>query len=100
MTAQPRKHRDREPGPADLPRRASGPPPPDDDIAAGTASRAGRDAHGGWLACSGDEAARLTGPSRDLPYDQMRRGDLAYVKAGRRCLITRRHLQQFLGIAS
>jgi hypothetical protein len=25
----------------------------------------------------------------------MRRGDLAYVKVGRRCLITRRHLQQF-----
>jgi hypothetical protein len=100
MTAQPRKHRDREPGPVDSPRRTAGPPPPDDDIAAGTASRAGRDAHGGRLACSADEAARLTGPSRDLPYGQLRVGDLAYVKAGRRCLITRRHLQQFFGIAS
>jgi hypothetical protein len=26
--------------------------------------------------------------------------DLACAKAGRRCLITRRHLQHFLGIAS
>ena len=99
MTALPRKHRDREPGPADLPRRASG-PPPGDDIAAGTASRAGRDSHGGRLAYSVDEAARLTGLSRDLLYDQMRRGNLANVKVGRRRLITRQHLQQFLGIAS
>ena len=99
MTARPRQHRDREPGPADLPRRASG-PPPGDDIAAGTASRAGQDSHGGRLAYSVDEAARLIGLSRDLLYDQMRRGNLANVKVGRRCLITRQHLQQFLGIAS
>ena len=99
MTAQPRRHRDREPGPAASPRRASGPPPPEDDIAAGTASRAGPDSHSG-LVSSVDEAARLTGPSRDLLYDQMRLGDLAHVKVGRRCLITRQHLQQFLGIAS
>jgi hypothetical protein len=78
---------DRQPGPAAFRRRASG-PPPDDDIAAGTASRACRDAHGGRLACSADEVARLTGPSRELLHGQMRRGDLAYVKAGRRCLIT------------
>jgi hypothetical protein len=100
MTAQPRRHRDREPGPAASLRRASGPPPPDDDIAAATASRAGWDAYGGWLACSADEAARLTGPSRDLLYGQMCRGDLARAKTGRRCLITRRHLQHFLGIVS
>jgi hypothetical protein len=30
----------------------------------------------------------------------MCRGDLAWAKVGRRCLIARRHLQQFLGIAS
>jgi len=30
----------------------------------------------------------------------MHLGDLADVKVGRRCLITRQHLQQFLGIAS
>ena len=100
MTAQPRKHRDREPGPAASPRRASGPPPPEDDIAAGTASRAGRDSHSGPVSYSSDEAARLTGPSRDLLYGQMHLGDLAHVKVGRWCLITRHHLQQFLGIAS
>jgi len=100
MTAQPRRHRDREPGPAASLRRASGPPPPDDDIAAGTASRAGRDAHGGRLACSADEAALLTGPSRDLLYGQTCLGNLACAKVGRRCLITRRHLQHYLGIAS
>ena len=100
MTARPRKHRDREPGPAAFLRRASGPPPPDDDIAVCTASRVGRDAHGGRLAYSADEAARLTGPSRDLLYGQMRLGDLAYVEAGRRRPITLQHLQQLLGIAS
>ena len=52
------------------------------------------------LAYSIDEAARLTGLSRDLLYDEMRRGNLAYVKVGRRRLITRHHLQQFLGDAS
>ena len=55
---------------------------------------------GGRLAYSVDEAARLTGLSRDLLYDEMRRGNLAYVKVGRRRLITRQHLNQFLGIAS
>ena len=99
MTAQPRKHRDREPGPAAFLRRASGPPPPDDNITAGTASRAGQDAHGGRLAYSADEAALLTGPSRDLQCGQMCLDNLACAKVGRRCLITRRHLQQFLGIA-
>ena len=52
------------------------------------------------LAYSVDEAARLTGLSRDLLYDEMRRGNLTYVKVGRRRLITRRHLQQFLDDAS
>ncbi len=99
MTALPRKHRDRELGSADLPRRTSG-PPPGDDTAAGIASRADRDSHGEWLAYSGDEAARLIGLSRDLLHDQMRRGNLANVKVSRRRLITRQHLQQFLGIAS
>lgn len=52
------------------------------------------------LAYSVNEAARLTGLSRDLLYDQMRRGNLPYVKIGRRRLITRQHLEQFLGVAS
>lgn len=99
MTAQPRRHRDREPGPADSPRRASGPPPPENGTAAGTASRAGRDPHGGRPACSIGEAARLTGLSRDLLDNQMRRCDLACVKAGTWRLFTCRHLQQFPGIA-
>ena len=47
-----------------------------------------------------DEAAAITGLSRDLLYDQMRRGNLSYIKIGRRRLITRQHLQQFLGLAS
>ncbi len=50
------------------------------------------------LAYSVEEAARLTGLSRDLLYDQMRCGNLAYLKIGRRRLITRQHLEQFLGI--
>ena len=99
MTAQPRRHHDRKPGPADVPRRTSG---------SGAARRrqhrgrqpAGQDPHSGRLAYSVDEAARLTGLSRDLLYDEMRRGNLASVKVGRRRLITRQHLQQFLGIAS
>jgi excisionase family DNA binding protein len=52
------------------------------------------------LAYSVDEAARLTGLSRDLLYDEMRRGNLMYLKIGRRRLITRQHLEQFLGITS
>ena len=52
------------------------------------------------LAYSVDEAVQLTGLSRDLLYDQMRRGKLTYVKVGRSRLITRHHLQQFLGDAS
>ena len=78
MTAQPCKHRDREPGPVDSPRRTTG-PPLEGDIAPGAAGCAGRDSRGGRLAHSADEAARLTGPSRDLLYGQMRRGDLAYI---------------------
>jgi excisionase family DNA binding protein len=50
------------------------------------------------LAYSADEAAHLTGLSRDLLYEQMRRGNLSYVKVGRRRLITRQHLEQFLGL--
>ena len=79
-----------------MPRRIPDPAPPGDDSAAA----ASQDPHGGRLAYSVDEAARLTGLSRDLLYDEMRRGHLASVKVGRRRLITRQHLQQFLGIAS
>jgi excisionase family DNA binding protein len=50
------------------------------------------------LAYSVNEAARLTGLSRDLIYDEMRRGNLDYIKVGRRRLITRQHLERFLGM--
>ena len=48
------------------------------------------------LAYSVDEAAAITGLSRDLLYDQMRVGKLAYLKVGRRRIITRQHLETFL----
>ena len=50
------------------------------------------------LAYSVEETARLTGLSRDLLYDEMRRGNLPYLKVGRRRLITRHHLRQFLSL--
>jgi excisionase family DNA binding protein len=48
------------------------------------------------LAYSVAEAALVTGLSRDLLYDQMRTGKLAYLKVGRRRIITRRSLDAFL----
>ena len=48
------------------------------------------------LAYSVDEAAAITGVSRDLLYDQMRVGKLAYLKVGLRRIITRQHLVAFL----
>ncbi len=52
------------------------------------------------LAYSVDEAAQITGLSRDLLYSQMRTGRLAYLKVGRRRIITRQHLEAFLTRAS
>ena len=52
------------------------------------------------LAYSVDEAAAITGLSRDLLYDQMRAGNLLYLKIGRRRIITRQHLEAFLAIAA
>jgi excisionase family DNA binding protein len=52
------------------------------------------------LAYSVDEAAHITGLSRDLLYDQMRAGRLAYLKVGRRRIITRQHLEAFLAKTS
>ena len=99
MTAQSRRHHDRKAGPVGSPRHATQQVPPGDDSAA-AAGRSGQDPHGGRLAYSVDEDGRRTGLSRDLLYDEMRRGNLAYVKVGRRRLITRQHLNQFPGIAS
>ena len=52
------------------------------------------------LAYSVDEAATVTGLSRDLLYDQMRTGKLGYLKVGRRRIITREHLAAFLALRS
>jgi excisionase family DNA binding protein len=99
VTRQPGRSHGARPGPDGPPRHSPGPAPPEDDTAA-AASLAGPDPQSGRLAFSVDETARLTGLSRDLLYDEMRRGNLAYIKVGRRRLITRQHLNQFLGIAS
>ena len=99
MTTQPRQHHDRKPGLARRSQTTGNPAPPGGDITA-AADRSGQDPYSGRLAYSVDEAGRLTGLSRDLLYDEMRRGNLASVKVGRRRLITRQHLNQFLGIAS
>jgi excisionase family DNA binding protein len=48
------------------------------------------------LAYTIDEAAEATRLSRDLLYDEMRAGRLAYLKVGRRRIITRQHLEAFL----
>jgi len=62
------------------------------------ANAAGRkaDPPGERLAYSVAEAAFITGLSRDLLYDQMRAGKLAYLKVGRRRVITRQNLEAFL----
>ena len=99
MTTRPRRHHDQKPDSARPSASTPDPAPPKDDIPV-AGRRAGQDPQNGRLAYSVDEAARLTGLSRDLLYDQMCRGNLAYIKVGRRRLITRQHLQQFLGIAS
>jgi excisionase family DNA binding protein len=83
---------------APRPRPGHAPQPP--DPGSGPPGQPAPDAPAERLAYSVDEAARLTGLSRDLLYDEMRRGNLPYVKVGRRRLITRQHLQQFLGVAS
>ena len=48
------------------------------------------------LAYSPDEAAELLGISRELVHDLLRTGQLGSVKAGRRRLIARNHLEAFL----
>jgi excisionase family DNA binding protein len=48
------------------------------------------------LAYSPDEAAEVLGISRELVHDLLRTGQLGSVKAGRRRLIGRHHLEEFL----
>jgi excisionase family DNA binding protein len=55
-----------------------------------------RNAFAERLAYSPDEAAELLGVSRELVHDLLRTGQLGSVKAGRRRLIAKRHLEAFL----
>lgn len=48
------------------------------------------------FAYSPDEAAELLGISRELVHDLLRTGQLRSVKAGRRRLIAKHHLEAFL----
>jgi excisionase family DNA binding protein len=58
--------------------------------------------HNGFerLAYSPEEAAVLLGISRELVLDLLRTGQLGSVKAGRRRLIGKRHLEAFLACES
>jgi len=51
------------------------------------------------LAYSVEEVAEQLGLSRSLVYDLMNEGRLAYIKAGRRRIITAAAVQQFLAAA-
>ncbi len=55
-----------------------------------------RNAFAERLAYSPDEAAELLGISRELVHDLLRTGQLGSVKAGRRRLIAKHHLEAFL----
>lgn len=55
-----------------------------------------RNAFAERLAYSPDEAAELLGISRKLVHDLLRTGQLGSVKAGRRRLIGKHHLEAFL----
>jgi excisionase family DNA binding protein len=55
-----------------------------------------RNAFAERLAFSPDEAAELLGISRELVHDLLRTGQLGSVKAGRRRLIGKHHLEEFL----
>jgi len=55
-----------------------------------------RNAHAERLAYSPAEAADLLGISRELVHDLLRTGQLRSVKAGRRRLIGKHHLEDFL----
>ena len=52
--------------------------------------------NGGTLMISVEEAARLLGISRNLAYDLVRQGRLPHVRLGRRILVPRFGLEQWL----
>jgi excisionase family DNA binding protein len=49
------------------------------------------------LAYSIEEIAESTGLSRSLLYDEMQAGRLGFIKVGRRRIITRQQIEEFLG---
>jgi excisionase family DNA binding protein len=53
----------------------------------------------GPIAYSVAEAAEALGVSRDTIYDELRTGRLASIKLGRRRIITRQHIDDFLARA-
>jgi len=67
-----------------------------DDLLALMREVLGRNTFAERLAYSPDEAAELLGISRELVHDLLRTGRLGSVKAGRRRLIARHHLEAFL----
>lgn len=52
------------------------------------------------LAVGIDEAARLLGISRDLVYNLVARGELDFVRLGRRIVVPVRSLQHLLGASN
>jgi excisionase family DNA binding protein len=67
-----------------------------EDLLAITREILARHAFAERLAYSPDEAAELLGISRELVHDLLRTGQLGSVKAGRRRLIAKHHLEAFL----
>jgi excisionase family DNA binding protein len=67
-----------------------------DELLAVLREIAGHTAAAERLAYSPEEAAELLGISRELVHDLLRSGQLGSVKAGRRRLIGRQHLDAFL----
>ena len=67
-----------------------------DELLAIIREMSGRNAFAERLAYSPDEAAELLGISTELVHDLLRTGQLGSVKAGRRRLIGKHHLEAFL----
>ena len=67
-----------------------------DELLAIIREMSGRNAFAERLAYSPDETAELLGISTELVHDLLRTGQLGSVKAGRRRLIGKHHLEEFL----
>jgi excisionase family DNA binding protein len=67
-----------------------------DELLAIMREMSGRNAFAERLAYSPDETAELLGISTELVHDLLRTGQLGSVKAGRRRLIGKHHLEEFL----